>query len=339
MSGISSPGRIITPGLDQHVTDRLVLRTLDGAADLLMEELRSLPSVHSIRQSSNIAVECTVDGRLSEIAACSLYSTVAITLDDDFQRRLEQSGQTGVLATLPTPTGFRIGCDDPNIRYAVIAAVERELGWINQPGNWDVNLTQTADGWIAEIGPLSWMRRFGRLERLPWSTSPLVAEVLVRLAKLQTGQRIIDPFCGTGTILLAAVRRQPTAHAFGTDHDPQALAIARQQAVGRSTALAQATAEVLPYAAGTVDRVITNLPFGKQVGTHYANRALYPAALSEIDRVLTADGRAVLLTEDKRLLHKAIEHQKGLKLARQRLLKYNGATPSAYVLTRPRERR
>ncbi|TCC43812.1 methyltransferase domain-containing protein [Kribbella capetownensis] len=335
MSGTSSPGRIITPGLDQHVTDRLVLRTLDGAADLLMEELRALPSVHSIRQLSTVAVECTVDGRLSEIAACSLYSTVAIAFHGD---SLERSAQTGVLATLPTPIGFRVGCEDPQVRYAVIAAVERELGWINQPGRWDVNLTQTADGWIAEIGPLSWMRRFGQLKRLPWSTTPLVAEVLVRLAKLQPGQRIIDPFCGTGTILLAALRREPTARVLGTDHDPQALAIAdrnRQQLCG----LVQATAEALPYAAGTVDRIITNLPFGKQVGTHDANRTLYPAALTEIDRVLTADGRAVLLTEDKRLLHKAIEHQKGLKLIRQRLLKYNGATPTAYVLTRPRQRR
>lgn len=336
MSGISSPGRVITPGPDQHVTDRLVLRTVDGAADLLMEELRSLPSVHSIRQSSSVTVECTVDGRLSEIAACSLYSTVAISLHHDFLHQLEQSGQTGVLATLPTPIGFRVGCDDPGVRYAVIAAVERELGWINRPGSWDVNLTRTADGWIAEIGPLSWMRRFGRLERLPWSTTPIVAEVLVRLAKLQPDQRIIDPFCGTGTILLAALRRQPSSRVFGTDHDPQALAIANHNQLA---GLAQATAEALPYAAGTVDRIVTNLPFGKQVGTHHANRTLYPAALSEIARVLTADGRAVLLTEDKRLLHKAIEHQKGLKLTRQRLLKYNGATPTAYVLTRPSARR
>ncbi|MFG1626836.1 methyltransferase domain-containing protein [Kribbella sp. NPDC049227] len=338
MSGISSPGRVLTPGLDQHVTDRLVLCTLDGAADLLMEELRSLPSVHSIHQLSSESVACTVDGRLSEIAACSLYSTVAIALHDDFLHPLEQSGETGVLATLPSPIGFRVGCDDPGVRYSVITAIERELRWINQPGSWDVNLTRTAEGWIAEVGPLSWMRRFGRLERLPWSTTPLVAEVLVRLAKLQPGQRIVDPFCGTGTILLAALRRQPTARVLGTDRDPRALAIAdhNRQQLGR---LAQAAAEALPYAAGTVDRIVTNLPFGKLVGTHHANRTLYPAALSEINRVLTTDGRAVLLTEDKRLLHKAIEQQRGLKLARQRLLKYNGATPTAYVLARPRERR
>jgi tRNA (guanine6-N2)-methyltransferase len=97
-----------------------------------------------------------------------------------------------------------------------------------------------------------------------------------------------------------------------------------------------AAAEALPLTARSVDRVVANLPFGKQVGSHRDNQRLYPAVLAELDRVLTADGRAVLLTEDKRLLEASVQRRRGLKVVRQRLLKYNGATPTAYVLTRPR---
>lgn len=324
------------------ICDRLVLRTVDGAADLLMEELRALPSVHSIRQVSGVAVECVVDGWLGELTGCALYSTVAIALpgrsgDCGFLRPLERSSDSGVLKTLGARIGFRVGTEDPAVRQALIAAVEHRLDWVNRPGDWDVNLTCTADGWIAEIGPLSWMRRFGRLERLPWSTTPVVAEVLVRLAKVRAGQRVVDPFCGTGTILLAVRRREPTSRVVGTDHDPRAIEIATRNS-GRSIDLAQAKAEALPFPAGGVDRLITNLPFGKQVGSHRANRTLYPAVLSEIDRVLAADGRAVLLTEDKRLLRLAIDQQRALKVARHRLLRYNGATPTAHVLTRPHRR-
>ncbi|RZU14018.1 putative RNA methylase family UPF0020 [Kribbella rubisoli] len=244
-------------------TDRFVLHTIDGAADLLIEELRAMSSVHSIRQLSAETVECAVDGPLDELVACALYFTV-------------------------------IGSGD---------------------------------------APLSWMRRFGRLERLPWSTNPVVAEVIVRLAKIRPGHHVLDPFCGTGTILLAARRRAPAAHIIGTDHDPRALAIATANGCHE---LAQAKADALPLQDGSVDRVVTNLPFGKQVGSHELNRTLYPAVLRELDRVLTPDGRAVLLTEDKRLLHNAIQRQRALKVVRQRLLRYNGATPTAYVLTRPR---
>lgn len=321
-------------------SDRLVLRTLDGAVDLLLQDLRSFPSIHSVRQASADTVECAVDGRLDELAACALFSTVAIALPDrpdGLLRRLQQSTADGVLATLGPRIGFRVGLDHHEDRRELIAAVEQGLGWVNRPGDWDVNLTRTADGWIAQVGPLSWMRRFGRLERLPWSTTPLVAEVLVRLAKVHHDHRVLDPFCGTGTILLAVRRREPTALVVGADHDPQAIAIAKRNA-GRSANLTRGKAEALPLAPGSVDRIVTNLPFGKQVGSHRANRTLYPAVLSEIDRVLAPDGRAVLLTEDKRLLGQAIDHQKSLKVVRRRLLKYNGATPTAYVLTRPHNR-
>jgi SAM-dependent methyltransferase len=312
------------------ITDHLVLRTIDGAADLLMEELRAMASIHSIRQASVDTVECTIDGPLDELAACGLYSTVAV-------RDLDQSLRTGALSNLPRAVRFRVGTADPAQRREVINAIEQRFGWVNRPADWDVNLVPSAGGWIAEIGPLSWTRRFGLLERLPWSTNLLVAEVLIRLAKIRPGQRVVDPFCGTGTILHAARRQHPTTHPLGLDHDPHALQIAAGNSPrGGELPLARGTAEALPLASGSVDRVVANLPFGKQVGSHRANRTLYPAALAEIDRILTADGRAVLLTEDKRLLHSAIERQRALKVVRQRVLRYNGATPTAYVLSRTR---
>ena len=324
------------------ITDHLVLRTIEGAADLLIEELRAMASIHSIRQASVDTVECTLNGPLDELAACALYSTVAA-------RDLDQSRRSGVLSSLSLPVRFRVGTADPVRRREVINSTEQQFGWVNRPGDWDVNLLPSADGWIGEFGPLSWTRRFGRLERLPWSTNLIVAEVLVRLAKIRPTHRVLDPFCGTGTILHAVRRQHPTAHLLGLDHDPHALRLAADNALGDAVdsvlmnalrgdglPLARGSADALPLASGSVDRVVANLPFGKQVGSHRTNRTLYPAVLDEIARVLTGDGRAVLLTEDKRLLLAAVQRQNGLKVVRQRLLRYNGATPTAYILTRTR---
>lgn len=306
------------------LTDHLLLRTVDGAADLLVEELRAMPSMHSICQTSADTVACMLDGPLDELATCALYSTVEVC-------DLEKSLCSGVLSTLERPIRFRVGDRDPVRRRATIAATEQRFGWVNRPADWDVNLEQTG---IVQFGPLSWTRRFGRSERLPWSTNLIVAEVLVRLAKIRPGQRVLDPFCGTGTILRSVRRREPTTRPVGTDHDPHALALAARNSP--SSALIRSSAAAFPLLSGSVDRVVTNLPFGKQVGSHALNRALYPAVLSELDRVLAPDGRAVLLTEDKRLLGEAIQSQPALKVVRRRLLKYNGAAPTAYVLTRRR---
>lgn len=63
---------------------------------------------------------------------------------------------------------------------------------------------------------------------------------------------------------------------------------------------------------------------------------LYPALLNEISRALNRKGQAVLLTEDKQLLRHTIQRTKGLKLIKERLLRYSGATPTAFVITHTR---
>ncbi|WP_350279053.1 methyltransferase domain-containing protein [Kribbella sp. HUAS MG21] len=309
------------------VTDHLVLSTIAGAADLLAEDLRAMASVRSVRQTSPHTVECVVDGPLDELAACPLYSTAAV-------RDLQRSLRSGVLSCLEPPVKFRVGDRDPVRRRAMIADFEQRCGWLNRPGEWDVNLERSADGWVVQYGPLAWPRRFGSLRRLPWSTNLIAAEVLVRLAKIRPHQTVLDPFCGTGTILLAARRREPTVRLLGADHDPHALALAGYNTKPWVPNVVRAEAGSLPVADGSVDRVVANLPFGKQVGSHRSNRGLYPGVLREIDRVLAPAGRVVLLTEDKRLLRRVVERQRGLKVVRERLLRYGGASPTAYVLTR-----
>lgn len=69
-----------------------------------------------------------------------------------------------------------------------------------------------------------------------------------------------------------------------------------------------------------------------------ANEWPYPAALQEISRVLTPAGRAVLLTDDKRLFRASVERTPGLKIVRERALSYSGVTPTAFCRTRIRPR-
>jgi tRNA G10 N-methylase Trm11 len=169
---------------------------------------------------------------------------------------------------------------------------------------------------------------------VPWSTNPVVAEVVVRLAKIRPHHRVLDPFCGTGTLLLAAQRNARPAALIGSDK--QSVDLARRNLNALDAVLTTARAEAIQHPDRSIDRVIANLPFGKRVGSHRDNRRLYPAAVAEIARVLTDDGRAVLLIEDKRLLKATIARTPGVKIVKERLLRFNGATPTAFVMARPR---
>ncbi|GAB2583670.1 TRM11 family SAM-dependent methyltransferase [Kribbella endophytica] len=317
--------------LDRPVQDQIVLTTVGGAEDLI--------TGLDITHRADEAVTCRIDGPLRPLADLRLYLTAAVPLADE--AAVLRSAETGVLSALDEPVRFRIAPGTPDARALWDLLVDK-LGWSENTSDWAVNfVADPSDGgrWLGEIGPLHWSRNYPVLERLPWSTKPVVAEVMVRLAKLGTEHHVFDPFCGTGTILLAT---HPFAHGrlVGSDRDEKAIKLARENVAraGITAELSVAQAEKSSLASGSIDRVISNLPFGKLVGSHGDNAKLYPAALKEIARVLRPDGRAVLLTEDKRLLKDSVARTPEVKIVRERLLKYSGATPTVFVLTTTRRR-
>lgn len=78
----------------------------------------------------------------------------------------------------------------------------------------------------------------------------------------------------------------------------------------------------LPLADASVDKVLTDLPFGKQFGSLEDNRWLYPRVLMELARVLRVGGRAVLLTnqQNRQAMQEAlsdswvVEHRRSFRL-------------------------
>jgi len=52
---------------------------------------------------------------------------------------------------------------------------------------------------------------------------------LMKQARFQAGQRVLDLGCGTGTLSVLVKRTHPDAEVVGLDVDPQALAIVRGQ--------------------------------------------------------------------------------------------------------------
>ncbi|XP_025306662.1 tRNA (guanine(6)-N(2))-methyltransferase THUMP3 isoform X2 [Canis lupus baileyi] len=63
----------------------------------------------------------------------------------------------------------------------------------------------------------------------------------------------------------------------------------------------------LPLRTGSVDIIVTDMPFGKRMGSKKRNWNLYPACLREMSRVCRpGTGRAALLTQDKKCFAKAL---------------------------------
>jgi 23S rRNA G2445 N2-methylase RlmL len=142
-------------------------------------------------------------------------------------------------------------------------------------------------------------------EHLEASLRPTIAAAMVRLAEVRPGQVILDPMCGAGTIL-AELLALGKFKAWGGDRDANALRAAgpNLRRLGPQL-LTRWDATRLPLPDASVDRIVSNPPFGRRIGEPEDIGPLYRAMLLEYDRVLRPGGRAVLLVADAALLRAA----------------------------------
>ncbi len=169
-----------------------------------------------------------------------------------------------------------------------------------------------------------------------------VAYAMLRLAHFSEPPRaVIDPFCGSGTVLLEAASLWPDAQIVGLDKVDECVegATANVSTAGFSDRIEvrQADARDLGelYEAASFDAVICNPPFGVRLGQKTDFEHLYRRFLHGVEHVLAPGGRAVFLG-GKRRHHVAhiISRIPGLRIVHVRVIETGGVYPAVYVLER-----
>lgn len=156
-----------------------------------------------------------------------------------------------------------------------------------------------------------------KLEHFAASLRPTVAAAMARLATFKPMQTIVDPFCGAGTLLaeswllikrLAGGRLEEwTPLLKGGDIDPHHLRAAQTnlRSLGDFD-LKTWDARKLPLDDASVDRIVSNPPFGKQLSTPDEILPLYHKSVGEMNRILKPGGIAILLVSDAAAMKDAI---------------------------------
>lgn len=137
---------------------------------------------------------------------------------------------------------------------------------------------------------------------------------LLRVAKIQTGDIVVDPMAGSGAIPVeccASWNDEWFAYTLGGELKDVPLAKSRVnlnifQDNRPPSDLLKLDVTCLPFRQDSIDVFVSDLPFGRRHGSKRVNRTLYPALLTEMARVSRVkSGRAVLLTQDLKSMNVA----------------------------------
>ena len=190
--------------------------------------------------------------------------------------------------------------------WAIAAAVRRlvpEL--INDPTQttWEIAVDPAPRGVALRARPrrIDDPRFAYRTGDIPAASHPTVAAALARLAGARPDDVVWDPFVGSALELCERARLGPYARLLGTDQDPAALAVARQNldAAGAPDAellRADALTHEIP---GGVTCVLTNPPLGRRLHRGRVDQLLI-AFLARAARLLRPGGRLVWITPQPR---------------------------------------
>lgn len=180
--------------------------------------------------------------------------------------------------------------------------------------------------------------RFRRSDRHFSAASllPTVAHAMVWLSTPEDEDVFIDPCCGSGTILCERLS-YPFTYIGGGDIDHQALKVAKANLMDTFAEVTNWDARKLAFADASIDKIVTNLPFGRQISfgseTNENNRDI----LIEISRVLKVQGKAVILSENwDEILQVAASLR--LRLIKVFPLSLKGLHPSIYVFEKVKQK-
>ncbi|MFZ2498103.1 MAG: methyltransferase domain-containing protein [Methanosarcina sp.] len=179
--------------------------------------------------------------------------------------------------------GFRANMQNPDVEFRLILSEKAVLGTL-----------------LSSIDRSAYECRTPQNKPFfhPGVLMPRVARALTNLSGIKPGELSLDPFCGTGGILVEA--GLVGARVIGIDAQEKLVVGARMnlEAFELDYALLEGDACRVPLKDSTINAVVTDPPYGRSAAILAESlEKLYSCALEEIQRVLKPGGIAVVVSD------------------------------------------
>lgn len=335
---------------------KLLVTTVPGLEDLLLAELGKLPGSGTIKRG-RVVYRLASPAKGSELAriishltlAEKVYAIIAegcATGLEDIKRILRESlNLISGIANYPlffAVEAAREGRHDftsPDIAKVVGSAIQERFPQMKVSLD-DPDIVFYAElvgrdfRFAVDLTPFTSLRDRGyRVYVHPSSLNPIVARAMCRLSGLKEGETLVDPMCGSGTIVVEGLLEIPSARGIGFDVNPEhvrgAILNASSAGVVADFYVADATHLASLLRPG-VDVMIANPPYGIRERAVGGLSRLYRALINEGFKVLREGGRLLILSPLQRLVER-VARESGWSPSAVRRIDLGGLTSYIYV--------
>jgi 23S rRNA G2445 N2-methylase RlmL len=215
------------------------------------------------------------------------------------------------------------------------------LGLIDSPSSYAAMLRVEADADATRIWFVPTFEhdyRFAyRIADVGASINPVVSACLARLVRGKASRVVVDPTCGSGTLLIERALLDDSSTLSGIDISPTAI----RAATGNVIAARLAARIAIRQADGgdsaawpdRCDEVLANLPFGNRTEDRNLD-GLYRRIVGNIGRTLARGGRALLYTAHTKTLIALLRRTPQLAVREERRVESGGLQVGLWLLER-----
>jgi 23S rRNA G2445 N2-methylase RlmL len=215
------------------------------------------------------------------------------------------------------------------------------LGLVDSPSNYAAMIRVEADPDATRIWFVPTFEpdeRFAyRLADVGASINPVVGACLARLVRGNSSQVVIDPTCGSGTLLIERALLDQASMLSGIDISPTSIRAATGNVIAAQLAarIAVRQGDGGDTAAWPerCDEVLANLPFGNRTEDRNLD-GLYRRVVANIGRTLAPRGRALLYTAHSKTLVALLRRTPQLAIREERRVESGGLQVGLWLLER-----
>lgn len=173
-----------------------------------------------------------------------------------------------------------------------------------------------------------------RKNSLPASINPYIAAIIAQYIRKYSSKdaKVLDPFCGTGTMLIERAKAASYESLYGVDIKQNAIDFATENTIAAGIHINYIHSDIQKYVSYvTFNEIISNMPFGNRVGNHTANVQIYQGFFDNIKHYLSKDAFLALYTMEGTLLESTAD-KNGFNIIEKHKMYAGGLRPTLYIL-------